>query len=250
MKKIPKIRLDQMLVVRGLAKNRTQAKAMIMSGLIYSNTRCLDKAGLPVDETISLQVKGKIHPWVSRGGVKLAYAISHFKIDIIEKSCMDIGASSGGFTDVLLYSGAKLVYAVDVGYGQFSWKLRLDSRVIVLEKTNVRKLSGSQIPNQVDMVVADVSFISLKKALPAAFKLTKAKAELVALIKPQFEVGKNLVGKGGVVRDKLLHQKVCDEICNWVDMFPYWKVAGLVKSPILGSAGNSEFLIYAKKSLK
>ena len=238
-----------MLVLRGLAENRTQAKAMIMSGLVYSDTRRLDKAGLPVDERITLQVKRKPHPWVSRGGVKLEYAVNHFKIDIKGKSCLDVGASTGGFTDVLLYHGAKLVYAVDVGYGQFSWKLRLDSRVIVLEKTNVRNLSVSQIPNQVDLIVTDVSFISLKKALPAAFKLTKPKAELLALIKPQFEVSKKMVGKGGVVRDKILHQKVCDEICNWVEMMPSWKVVGLIKSPILGSAGNSEFLVYAKKPL-
>ena len=237
-----------MLVLRGLAENRTQAKAMIMSGLVYSDTRRLDKAGLPVDERITLQVKRKPHPWVSRGGVKLEYAVNHFKIDIKGKSCLDVGASTGGFTDVLLYHGAKLVYAVDVGYGQFSWKLRLDSRVIVLEKTNVRNLSVSQIPNQVDLIVTDVSFISLKKALPAAFKLTKTKAELLALIKPQFEVGKGHVGKGGVVRDPELHRQVCDKIRSWLSGEMGWHVTGVEESPIKGPKGNAEFLIFASRA--
>lgn len=241
-----KCRLDQLLVERGLAENRTKAQAMIMAGLVLSDTRRMEKSGQKVARDIELTVKGREHPWVSRGGIKLAHGLDHFAIDVNGAVCLDIGASTGGFTDVLLTNGAAKVYAVDVGHGQLAWKLRQDERVQVLEKTNARYLTAQQVPEPVDLIVCDASFIGLRTVLPAPMKLARPGAHLIALIKPQFEVGKGLVGKGGVVRDADLHQQVCADIQAWLDDFPDWTVIGISESPITGPEGNKEFLIAAR----
>ena len=193
-------------------------------------------------------MRGQDHPWVSRGGLKLAHAIAHFSINPANAVCIDVGASTGGFTDVLLQNGAKKVYAVDVGHGQLAWKLRSDDRVIVLEKTNARYLSSTEIPEPADLVVCDASFIGLKTVLPAALELAKKGATLVALIKPQFEAGREHVGKGGVVRDPDIHAAVCENIRTWLNGLDDWTVSGIVESPITGPEGNVEFLIVAYKS--
>ena len=192
-------------------------------------------------------MKGQDHPWVSRGGLKLAKGIEAFDLPVKDLIAADIGASTGGFTDVLLTNGAAKVYAVDVGHGQLAWKLRQDSRVAVLEKTNARHLTSEQIPDPLDIVVCDASFIGLETVLPAALALTKKQAWAVALIKPQFEVGRENIGKGGVVRDPLLHDQVCARIEAWFGRQPGWTVLGIVESPILGPEGNKEFLIAARK---
>ncbi|MCA0451965.1 MAG: TlyA family RNA methyltransferase [Proteobacteria bacterium] len=242
-----KKRLDQLLVERGLAESRAKAQAAIMAGLVFSNEKRLDKPGTPVAEDLALEVRGQPHPWVSRGGLKLAHAIEAFGIDVAGKIAIDVGASTGGFTDVLLTKGAAKVYAVDVGHGQLAWKLRNDPRVIVLEKTNARHLTTAQIPEAPDMVVCDSSFIGLETVLPAALALAKPGAVAVALIKPQFEVGKDRVGKGGVVREPELHTEVRARIAAW---FPQigWNVFGEDESPIQGPEGNREFLIAARKN--
>ena len=195
-----------------------------------------------------LEVRGREHPWVSRGGVKLAHALDHFAIDPAGAVALDIGASTGGFTDVLLTRGAARVYAVDVGHGQLAWKLRQDPRVAVLERRNARTLTRDDIPEPPDLVVCDASFISLTVVLPAALALAAPAARLVALIKPQFEVGKGRVGKGGVVRDPALHREVCDRIADWLGAQPGWRVEGLTESPIRGPEGNIEFLVFARRS--
>ncbi|HMA52804.1 MAG TPA: TlyA family RNA methyltransferase, partial [Magnetospirillaceae bacterium] len=201
-----KIRLDQLLVDRGLVESKSRAQALIMAGLVYTGEKRLDKPGQPVPEDLQIDLRGQDHPWVSRGGLKLAKAIESFPIDPEGKVAIDVGASTGGFTDVLIQNGAAKVYAVDVGQGQLAWKLRQDPRVVVLEKTNARHLTAEQIPEPVDLVVCDASFIGLETVLPAALSLTKPQAWLAALIKPQFEVGKGRVGKGGVVREPELHK--------------------------------------------
>jgi len=235
------------LVDRGLVESRSRAQALIMAGLVFSKERKLEKAGQQVAEDIALEVRGQDHPWVSRGGLKLAHALEQFHIDPAGKVCVDVGASTGGFTDVLLQNGAAKVYAVDVGHGQLAWKLRSDDRVAVLEKTNARYLSDEQIPEPADMVVCDASFIGLKTVLPAAMELTRDQAILVALIKPQFEAGREHVGKGGVVRDAAVHEEVCSDIHAWLDGLDGWSVEGIVESPIKGPEGNIEFLIVARK---
>ena len=214
-----------------------------MAGMVYSGERNLDKPGQPVSDDQALTVRGQDHPWVSRGGLKLVKGLDEFHIDPQGLICLDVGASTGGFTDVLLAKGAAKVYAVDVGHGQFAWKLRNDQRVVLLEKTNARHLTREQIPDSIDLVVCDASFIGLETVLPAALSLVAAKAYLVALIKPQFEVGKGRVGKGGVVREPELHQEVCQRISTWLASLPGWEVIGLVESPITGPEGNKEFLI-------
>ncbi len=219
-----------------------------MAGLVFSKERKLEKAGQQVADDLALEVRGQDHPWVSRGGLKLAHAIAHFSINPANAVCIDVGASTGGFTDVLLQNGAKKVYAVDVGHGQLAWKLRSDDRVIVLEKTNARYLSSTEIPEPADLVVCDASFIGLKTVLPAALELAKKGATLVALIKPQFEAGREHVGKGGVVRDPDIHAAVCENIRTWLDGLEDWTVSGIVESPITGPEGNVEFLIVAYKS--
>tara|TARA_R110001592_G_scaffold125117_3_gene334418 strand:- start:1857 stop:2636 length:780 start_codon:yes stop_codon:yes gene_type:complete len=243
MNKPKKQRLDQLLVDRGLVESRTRAQALIMAGVVFSDEKKLEKAGQQVRDDIALDVRGQDHPWVSRGGLKLAHGLEDFGIDPAGMIAIDVGASTGGFTDVLLQSGATKVYAVDVGHGQLAWKLRSDDRVIVLEKTNARYLTDEQIPEPADIVVCDASFISLKTVLPAVLALAKPGAYLVALIKPQFEAGRALVGSGGVVRDPDVHAAVCEDIRAWLAGRDGWTVLGITESPIKGPEGNIEFLI-------
>ncbi len=242
-----KKRVDQLLVERGLAESRSRAQAYIMAGNVYSGEQKIQKSGQQVKEDIALEVRGKEHPWVSRGGLKLVKGLEEFAVDVTGRTVIDVGASTGGFTDVCLTNGAEKVYAVDVGHGQLAWKIRNDDRVVVLEKSNARYLTAKQIPDAPDLIVCDASFIGLQTVLPASMALAADGCVLIALIKPQFEVGKGLVGKGGVVRDPELHQQVCDKIENWLrDDMPDWNVIGLTQSPIKGPEGNIEFLIGAK----
>jgi 23S rRNA (cytidine1920-2'-O)/16S rRNA (cytidine1409-2'-O)-methyltransferase len=240
-------RADKLLVERGLVETRARAQALIMAGKVYSAERRVAKSGDLVAEDAPLEVRGQDHPWVSRGGLKLAHALARFALDPEGAVAIDVGASTGGFTDVLLAHGAAKVYAVDVGHGQLAWKLRHDPRVVVLERTNARHLTAAEIPEPVDWVVCDASFIGLETVLPAALSLTGNEATAVALIKPQFEVGPDHVGKGGVVRDPALHQEVCERIRAWFGHRPGWSVLGIVESPVLGPEGNKEFLIAARK---
>ncbi|ACI98005.1 hemolysin A, putative [Rhodospirillum centenum SW] len=244
---MPKTRVDQALVDRGLAESRSKAQALVLAGLVFTGTRRIDKAGDTVAADQPLTVKGQEHPWVSRGGLKLVKGLDTFGIDPAGFVCLDVGASTGGFTDVLLSRGAARVYAVDVGHGQLAWKLREDPRVVVLEKTNARHLTAEQVPEPVDLVVCDASFIGLETVLPAPLALARPGAGLVALIKPQFEVGKGRVGKGGVVREPELHQEVCERIGGWLAGLPGWSVLGIVESPIQGPEGNREFLIGGRR---
>jgi len=246
--KVTKTRLDQLLVDRGLVESRTRAQAMIMAGNVYSETKRLDKAGQKVAEDIAIELKGQDHPWVSRGGLKLVKGLDEFDIAVDGFIGIDVGSSTGGFTDVLLTRGATKVYSVDVGHGQLAWKLRSDERVVVMERTNARHLTTDDIPDAVDIVVCDASFIGLQTVLPAAMDLVRSGGYLVALIKPQFEVGKGRVGKGGVVREPELHQEVCDKIENWLNELDDWSVVGLTQSPIKGPEGNIEFLICGQKA--
>ena len=242
-----KKRVDQLLVERGLAQSRSRAQAYIMAGNVYSGEKKILKSGQQVKEDIALEVRGKEHPWVSRGGLKLMQGLEEFGIDVTDMTVIDVGASTGGFTDVCLTRGAKKVYAVDVGHGQLAWKIRNDPRVVVFEKTNARYLSEEQIADKVNLIVCDASFIGLQTVLPAAMKLAADGCILVALIKPQFEVGKGKVGKGGVVREPELHTEVCDKIKNWItEDMKNWNVIGLTQSPIKGPEGNIEFLIGAR----
>lgn len=240
-------RLDQVLVDRGLVESRAKAQALIMAGLVFSGERRLDKSGLPVAEDVALEVRGQDHPWVSRGGLKLEKGLAAFAIEAEGRIALDVGASTGGFTDVLLSKGAAKVYAVDVGHGQLAWKLRQDARVVVMERTNARHITAEQIPDPIDLIVCDASFIGLETVLPAPLSLAVPGAALVALIKPQFEVGKGRVGKGGVVREPELHAEVCERISAWLAAMPGWTVLGVTESPILGPEGNKEFLIGGRK---
>ena len=242
-----KQRADVLLVERGLAESRSRAQSLIMAGVVYSDTRKIAKAGDMIAADAPLEVKGKDHPWVSRGGIKLNHALTHFGWDVSGATVIDVGASTGGFTDVCLQRGAAHVFAVDVGEGQLAWSLRQDARVTVLEKINARHLSREHIAKPADLVVCDASFIGLELVLPAAMALTTEKARLIALIKPQFEVGKERVGKGGVVRDVALHAEVCARIEQWVNAQNGWNVVGITTSPITGPEGNVEFLIAAEK---
>ncbi|MBL9033450.1 MAG: TlyA family RNA methyltransferase [Rhodospirillaceae bacterium] len=242
-----KARVDKLLVDRGLAESRAKAQALIMAGKVYSGDRRIAKAGDLLPDEAPLELKGQDHPWVSRGGLKLAHALAEFGLDPRGAIAIDVGASTGGFTDVLLAHGAAKVYAVDVGHGQLAWKLRNDPRVVVLERTNARRLSPAEIPGPVDWIVCDASFIGLETVLPAALGLAAPGAVVVALIKPQFEVGPDRVGKGGVVRDPALHEEVCARIRAWFARQPGWSVIGLTESPILGPEGNKEFLIAARR---
>jgi 23S rRNA (cytidine1920-2'-O)/16S rRNA (cytidine1409-2'-O)-methyltransferase len=241
--KAPKRRADQLLVDRGLADTRSRAAALILAGQLFSGEKRIAKAGDLLPEDAALELRGQDHPWVSRGGLKLAHGLDRFAIDAAGKICLDVGASTGGFTDVLLARGAARVYAVDVGHGQLAWKLRQDERVVVLERTNARHLTAALVPEPIGLVVCDASFIGLETVLPAALSLVVDPAFLVALIKPQFEVGKGRVGKGGVVRDPALHAEVCGRIGDWLAARPGWSVLGIEESPITGPEGNREFLI-------
>lgn len=245
MAKPAKSRLDQLLVDRGLADSRARAQALVMAGKVFSDSRRLDKPGQRVAPDMAVEVKGRDHPWVSRGGLKLAAGLEFFGLDAGGGTCLDIGASTGGFCDVLIAGGAAKVYAVDVGHGQLAWKLRQNPAVSVLERTNARYLTAEQIPDPIDLVVCDASFIGLQTVLPAALSLAAPKAHLIALIKPQFEVGKGRVGKGGVVRDPELHRQVCDKIVKWLGSLPGWSVLGVCESPLTGPDGNREFLVGA-----
>ena len=240
------VRADQLLADRGLAESRTRAQALILAGLVYSGDRRIDKAGQPLAPDAPLTVKGRDHPWVSRGGLKLAHGLDHLGWDAAGVTAIDVGASTGGFTDVLLARGAARVYAVDVGHGQLAWTLREDPRVVVMERTNARHLTADHVPDAIDLVVCDASFIALAKVLPAALALARAGARLVALVKPQFEAGRGEVGKGGVVRDAAVHARVCTAVRAWLEASG-WTVAGLATSPITGPEGNVEFLIGAEK---
>jgi 23S rRNA (cytidine1920-2'-O)/16S rRNA (cytidine1409-2'-O)-methyltransferase len=241
-------RLDQLLVERGLADSRTRAKALIEAGLVRAENRRAEKPGQVLATDSALEVTGPDHPWVSRGGLKLAAALDHFAIEPTGRTALDIGASTGGFTDVLLARGAPRVYAVDVGHGQLAEKLRRDPRVVALEHQNARYLSFAEIPEPVGIVTCDASFIGLETILPAPLALAAPGAFLVALIKPQFEVGPGRTGKGGVVRDPVLHEEVCDRIARWLGSLPGWQVLGIVDSPIEGGDGNREFLIAARRA--
>lgn len=243
-----KRRADQLLVDRGLTESRTRAQALIMAGLAYAGDRRVNKAGDLLPEETPLSLKGQDHPWVSRGGLKLAHALPHFGFSPEGRACLDVGASTGGFTDVLLTNGARHVYAVDVGHGQLAWKLRSDERVTVLEKQNARHLTTEQIPEAPGAVVCDASFIGLRTVLPAALTMTTPDAWAVALIKPQFEAGREHVGAKGVVRDPAVHDAVCTMIADWWRDLPGWEVLGIEPSPITGPEGNREFLIGARRT--
>ena len=241
-----KVRADQLLVSRGLAESRTRAQALIMAGSVFSGEKKLAKPGDMLVEDAPLEVRGKDHPWVSRGGIKLAHGLDHFGFDVSGAVALDIGSSTGGFTDVLLSRGAARVYAVDVGTNQLAWKLRQDPRVIVHEQTNARHLDSSIVPEPVDVVTCDASFISLPKVLESPLKLAHEGASLVALVKPQFEAGRDEVGKGGVVRDPDVHSRVCAAAAEWVGS-QGWRIVGITQSPITGPEGNVEFLLAAVK---
>ena len=237
-----KQRADQLLTVRGLAESRTRAQALILAGKVFAGERRIGKAGDMLAEDTVLEVRGQDHPWVSRGGLKLAHGLAHFGFSPSGRICLDIGASTGGFTDVLLTHGAAKVHAVDVGHGQLAWKLRCDGRVAVHEKTNARYLDRSAIADPVAALVCDASFIGLSTLLPAPLALCEPGAWAIALIKPQFEAGASLVGKNGVVRDPDVHRAVCERVTRWWSGLPGWTVAGVVESPVTGPEGNKEFL--------
>lgn len=241
-----KRRVDELIVARGLAENRTRAQALVMAGRVFCGERRLDKPGARLSLDSAIEVRGPAHPWVSRGGIKLAHALDHFGIGLEGATVLDIGASTGGFTDVALARGAAKVYAVDVGRGQLAWKLRQDPRVVVCEGVNARCLGRAEVPEPVDAIVCDASFIGLETLLPAPLALAAPGAWLVALIKPQFEAGRDRVGKGGVVRDAAVREEVCARIRVWLDGRPGWSVAGLTESPITGADGNVEYLIVAR----
>ena len=238
-----KTRLDVALVERGLAETRAVAQRLVMAGLVFSGERRLDKPGHGIATDTPVEVRGQPHPYVSRGGLKLERALDHFAIPVAGRIALDVGASTGGFTDCLLQHGAAKVYAIDVGTNQLAWKLRTDARVISMEKTNIRDVTRAEVPEPIDLIVCDASFIGLRTALPAALALASPGAHLVALVKPQFEVGKGRVGKGGIVRDSALHAEVCATISDWLGAQPGWHVLGITDSPIEGAEGNKEFLI-------
>lgn len=240
-----KIRLDQLLHKKGITESREKARALIIEGKVLVNGVKVEKPGSLVDENSEVTLCGETLPYVSRGGLKLEHAIKHFSIDVKYKVAMDIGASTGGFTDCLLKHGAKRVYAVDVGYGQLAWKLRIDPRVIAIERTNIRYMERDKIPESVDIATVDVSFISLKLVIPKILEFLKPKGEIVALIKPQFEVGKGEVERGGIVKSEEKRVKAVENIKNFFESLSL-KVVGVVESPIKGQKGNVEYLIYAK----
>ena len=242
-----KIRLDQYLCQNGLVQSRERAKALIMSGIVFVNEQKADKAGEMIAPDAKVEVRGHDIGYVSRGGLKLEKAMQVFPMRPDGKVCMDIGASTGGFTDCMLQNGASKVYAIDVGYGQFAWKLRNDERVVCLEKTNVRYVTHEQVPDEGDFASIDVSFISLTKVLPAVLGVLGEKGQLVCLIKPQFEAGREKVGKKGVVRDSSVHREVIEMIVEYVRT-QRLGILGLDFSPIKGPEGNIEYLIYLDKS--
>ena len=240
-----RVRADQLLVDRGLAESRTRAQALILAGTVFSGQRRIAKAGDALAPDAALEIRGQDHPWVSRGGLKLDHALGRFGLSPRGRICLDLGASTGGFTDVLLAHGAARVHAVDVGHGQLAWKLRTDPRVVVHERTNARYLTHDAIADPIAALVCDASFIGLATLLPAPLALCEPGAWAVALIKPQFEAGPQAVGKNGVVRDPAVHTAVCDRVRAWWAALPGWRVLGIDESPITGPAGNREFLLAA-----
>ncbi|MBN2032378.1 MAG: TlyA family RNA methyltransferase [Deltaproteobacteria bacterium] len=241
-----KVRLDLLLFQKGMAESREKARAMIMSGLVDVDRVKVEKPGTPVSPLSNLFLRTPYPPYVSRGGLKLQEALDTFCVDVKSKVILDVGASTGGFTDCLLQRGAAKVIAVDVGYGQLHWKLRQDARVVVLERTNIRRLEPGELKEELDGAVIDVSFISLKLVVPAASRLLKPHAFVIALVKPQFEVGKGRVGKGGVVRDPVLHRELMEEMNRFFRNLG-WEVGGQTPSPLLGPKGNKEFLIHLRR---
>jgi 23S rRNA (cytidine1920-2'-O)/16S rRNA (cytidine1409-2'-O)-methyltransferase len=241
-----KTRADQWLVDNGLAETKSKAQALIMAGLVFLGEKKLDKPGQQIAVDAELDVRGRDHPWVSRGGVKLAHALEHFGYNPVGQVAMDVGSSTGGFTDVLLTNGAVKVYAVDSGTNQLAWKLREDPRVVVHEQTSARILTETHIPEAIDLVVCDASFIALFKVLEKPLSFVRPNGAAIALIKPQFEAGRGEVGKGGVVRDAAIHERVCAEVSDWFTASG-WTVIGITQSPITGPKGNIEFLIMAHK---
>ena len=244
---MPKARADQLLVERGLVESRARAQALILAGHVFSGESKIEKAGQALDQQAPLEVRGRDHPWVSRGGIKLAHGLNHFGWDVTGVVAIDVGSSTGGFTDVLLANGGSRVYAVDSGTNQLAWTLRQDPRVIVLERTNARILTAAHIPEPVDLIVCDASFIGLAKVPERPLQFARSGARLMALIKPQFEAGREEVGKGGVVRDPAVHARVCRGVEEWLKEIG-WTVLGIEKSPITGPEGNVEFLIAAQRS--
>jgi 23S rRNA (cytidine1920-2'-O)/16S rRNA (cytidine1409-2'-O)-methyltransferase len=243
-KKAGKIRIDRLLVERGLIESRERAQATIFAGQVLANEQKVDKAGALVPEDAVIRILGETLPYVSRGGLKLERALNEFRILVQDKTALDVGASTGGFTDCLLQHGCTKIYAVDVGYGQMAWKIRQDPRVVVIERANIRQLDPSLIPEPVDIAVIDVSFISLEKVIPAILQFLKPGAEIIALIKPQFEVGREQVGKGGIVRDETARTAAVDRITAFV-LGQGCEVKGVIPTPITGQDGNVEFLIHA-----
>lgn len=242
-----KFRIDTLLVERGLIESRQKAQRVIMSGQVYVDNQKVDKSGTKVDRDSEIEIRGNTLPYVSRGGLKLEKAVQEFGIKLKDKVCIDIGASTGGFTDCMLQKGAKRVYAIDVGYGQLAWKLRQDERVVNMERTNIRYVEPEQIGEEIDFISIDVAFISLRLVLPVAKKLLKGDGEIVCLIKPQFEAGREQVGKKGVVRDRLVHLEVVESIVNFAHSISL-SVIDLSFSPIKGPEGNIEYLLYLKKN--
>jgi 23S rRNA (cytidine1920-2'-O)/16S rRNA (cytidine1409-2'-O)-methyltransferase len=243
-----KMRADQALVERGLVESRARAQALILAGKVFTGERRVEKAGQTLAPEAALEVRGQDHPWVSRGGLKLDHALAAFGLSPAGLVCLDIGASTGGFTDVLLHHGAARVHAVDVGHGQLAWKLRSDPRVVVHEKTNARHLTPGAIGEAAGALVCDASFIGLRTLLPAPLALCAPGAWAVALIKPQFEAGPGQVGARGVVRDPRVHEEVCATIAAWWAALPGWCVLGMTESPVRGPEGNIEFLIAARNT--
>ena len=243
-----KERLDKLLVQKGLVSSRERARSLILAGKVVVGDHAVDKAGTLIPENAPIRLKGEDIPYVSRGGLKLEKALHSFNLSVEGVVAVDVGASTGGFTDCLLQHGAARVYAVDVGYGQLAWKLREDTRVTNLERTNIRHLSSADLPEQPELAVVDASFISLEKVLPSTLKLLAPKGRVVALIKPQFEVGKGEVGKGGVVRDEQKQLGVVEKITRYVETLNC-EVLGVTESPILGPKGNREFLLFFQKGV-
>ena len=241
-----KARADQLLVDRGLVESRAKAQALILAGLVFSGERKIDKAGQAIASDAPLEVRGREHPWVSRGGIKLDHALEQFAIDVRGAVALDVGSSTGGFTDVLLHRGAAKVFAVDVGTNQLAWKLRQDPRVIVHEQTNARYLTDEIVTEPIDIIVCDASFIGLAKVLDRAIDLARDGGWLVALVKPQFEAERHEIAKGGVVRDSVVHERVCAAAAAWVEGRG-WRVEGIAESPITGPEGNKEFLLVAQR---
>lgn len=244
---MPKIRADQLIVERGLAESRARAQALIMAGLAFVGDRKIDKAGQMLSDDAEIIMKGRDHPWVSRGGIKLDHALTELGWDVAGAVAMDVGSSTGGFTDVLLSRGTAKVYAIDSGSNQLAWKLRQDARVIVHEQTSARILTAEHVPEPIDLIVCDASFIALSKVLPVPLSFARPGARIIALVKPQFEAERHEVGKKGVVRDAAVHQRVCDAAADWIVSIG-WRVDAMLTSPITGPEGNIEFLLAATQA--